>query len=279
MAARGLVEGTSVVQGGGCDLALRDRRSERAQQARRLAVVRGEHGGVGGERAEKLGDEVECPRVDDERHAGLSAELGEFERVLAALLVQAGPDERRLNASPDHDDARLVGQHEVLDAPRRVEAHHTHARGECPARGENTRARIGVGAGNEANNAARVLVVRECGNGHGGVGTIFIVVVVDVACADRSVSVGTRARGHLTPIHTHQPHLAGVFDGGRQDLRALVGANREGVRGPQNRTADRAVVIGEARRYIDGNHFLRVRAHRVVQTHHRIRELAREGTA
>ena len=110
-------------------------------------------------------------------------------------------------------------------------------------------------------------------------GAIFIVVVVDVARADRSVSVGTRAGGHLAPIHSHQPHLAGVFDGGRQDLCALVGANREGVCGPQNRTADRAVVIGEARRYIDGNHFLRVRAHCVVQARHRIRELTGEGTA
>ena len=277
MAAGGLVEGASVAQGGGRDLALRDRCSKRAQQARCLAVVRGEHGGIGGERAEKLGDEVKRPRVDDERHAGLSAELSEFERVLAAFLVQAGPDERRLNASPDHDDARLVGQHEILDAPRRVEASHTHACSEGPARGENTRARIGVGASNEADDAARVLVVRECGNRHGGVGAIFIVVVVDVARADRSVSVGTRAGGHLAPIHSHQPHLAGVFDGGGQDLCALVGANREGVRGPQNRTADRAIVIGEARRHIDGNHFLRVRAHCVVQARHRIRELAREG--
>ena len=273
------MEGASVAQGGGRDLALRDRRSERAQQARCLAVVRGEHSGIGGERAEKLGDEVERPRVDDERHAGLSAELGEFERVLAALLVQAGPDKCRLNASADHDDARLVGQHEILDAPGRVEARHTHARSEGPARSENTRARIGVGARHEADNAARVLVVRECGNRHGGVGAIFIVVVVDVARADRSVSVGTRARGHLAPIHSHEPHLAGVFDGGWQDLCALVGANREGVRGSQNQTADRTVVIGQARRYIDGNHFLRVRAHRVVQARHRIRKLTGEGTA
>ena len=246
MAARGLVEGASVAQGGGRDLALRDRCSERAQQARCLAVVRGEHGGIGGERAEKLGDEVERPRVDDERHARLSAELREFERVFAAILVQAGPDKCRLDAPADHDDARLVGQHEILDAPGRVEASHTHARSEGPARGENTRARIGVGAGDETDNAARVLVVRECGNGHGGVGAIFIVVVVDVARSDRSVSVGTRARGHLAPIHWYQSQLAGVFDGGRQDLRTLVGANREGVRGPQNRTADRAVVIGQA---------------------------------
>ena len=129
MAARGLVEGASVAQGGGRDLALRDRRSERAQQARRLAVVRGEHGGISGERAEKLGDEVKRPRVNDEGKARRPAELREFERVLAALLVQAGPDKCRLNASPDHHDARLVGQHEILDAPGRVEARHTHARG------------------------------------------------------------------------------------------------------------------------------------------------------
>ena len=121
--------------------------------------MRGEDGGVGLQRAEQLGDEVERPRVDDEGHARLPAELHELERVLAPILVEAGADEGGLDAPANGNDARLVGEHEVLDAPGRVEANHAHARGQRPTCGENTSTRVGVGSRDEADDAAGVLVV------------------------------------------------------------------------------------------------------------------------
>ena len=107
-------------------------------------------------------------------------------------------------------------------------------------------------------------------------GAIFIVVVVDVAGADRSVSVGTHAGGHLAPIHSHQPHLAGVFDGGRQDLRALVGADREGVGSAQDRARDRAVVVSQTRGHIDRNNGARLDGGKPVEELHGFRKRARE---
>ena len=159
VAAGGLVERAGVAQGRCCDLSSRHRSPEESQESRGLAVMRGQDRYLRIHHAHELGNEVQRPRVDDKRHASLATELRELERVLTAVLVKAGPDEGRLDAPTDHDNARLSGQHEILDAPGRVEANHAHARGQRPMCCENTGTRVGVRSGDEADDAARVLVV------------------------------------------------------------------------------------------------------------------------
>ncbi len=109
VAARGIVEEIRVAQGGCGDLIPLRRRAEPRQQPRSLTVVRGEDSGLGVDGVRQLRNQVEAPGVDDERHAGLAAELREFERVLASVLVQSWADEGRLDAPAHHDDARLGG--------------------------------------------------------------------------------------------------------------------------------------------------------------------------
>ena len=80
-----------------------------------------------------------------------------------------------------------------------------------------------------------------------------------------------------TPVHAYYAQLAAVFDGGRQDLGALVGTHRECVGGAQDRSSDVAIVVGQAGGHVDCDEFLGVGAQLLVQARHRLRELAREG--
>ncbi len=122
----------------------------------------------------------------------------------------------------------------------------------------------GCQAGDGPTTPRAYLSSENAGNRHGGVGAIFIVVVVDVARADRSVSVRTPARITSAPIHSASSPRRSI-----RRRAARICACRCQPRGhawlaeigPRTRT----VVIGRARRYIDGNHSSGARASRRLE--------------
>ena len=250
MAARGIVEEIRVAQGGRGDLIPLRRRAEPRQQARGLPVVRGEDGGLGVDGVRQLRNQVEGPGVDDERHTGLAAELREFERILAALLVQAWPDEGCLNAPAHHDDARFGGQDQVLDAAGRVKADHADARCQGPSRGEQASARVGVGSRDEADDTARVLVVVK-GRGLDEPTAAGSLVEVHRDLAVRFLRVSGGQTNESGPLHLDEFQSTTILRGGRQDLGAFEAAHGHRVRGTHDGTLHAPLVVGQARGHIN----------------------------
>ena len=276
VAARGIVEEVRVAQGGCGDLVPLRRRAEPRQQACGLTVVRGEDGGLGVDGVRQLRNQVEGPRVDDERHAGLAAELREFERVLAAVLVQSGADEGRLDAPAHRDDARLGGQHEVLDAPGGVQAHHADAGRQSPARGEQAGARVGVGSGDEADDATRVLVVVK-GRGLNESAAAGSVVEVHRNLAARFLRVSERQADESGPLHLDEFQGATILRGGRQDLGALEAAHGHRVRGAHDGALHVPLVVGQARGHINRDNRRVGEEREVVELFNGLGEVPLEG--
>ena len=213
-------------------------------------MVRGEDGGLRVDGVRQLQNEVEGPGVDDERHAGLATELREFERILAALLVQTWPDEGCLNAPAHHDDARFGGQDQVLDAAGRVKSHHADARCQGPSRGEQASTWVGVGSRDEADDTARVLVVVE-GRDLDEPTAAGSLVKVHRDLAARFLRVSGRLANESGPLHLDEFQGTTILRGGRQDLGAFEAAHGHRVRGTHDGTRHAPLVVGQARGHIN----------------------------
>ena len=128
--------------------------------------------------------------------------------------------------------------------------------------------RVGVGSGDKADDAARVLVVGESGDGDDLAGGEGLVDDVEVIRANHSVITLGATRPVAIPVHRHEADVPGELDGGRQDLRALVGADREGVGSAQDRARNRTVVVGQTRGHIDRNNAARLDGGKPVEELH-----------
>ena len=218
---------------------------------------------------DEAGDQVQGPRVDHQGQARVEAELGELEGLGAARLVESGADEARLYASSGGDHTGFARQDQVLDAPCRVEAHHSGPAGERTAHSEHSGARVGVGSGDDADHSARVLVVLE---GRGGV-------------VGRSARGGVegdgrgllRIGGPESQIHAFDPPR--VPRGGGQDQRLLVRPHRDGHLRREERTGHLPARVRQAGGDVDGDDGGARRALEGRQRLDRVRQCALQGTA
>ena len=130
--------------------------------------------------------------------------------------------------------------------------------------------------GDEADDAAGVLVVGESWDGDDFMGGEGLVDDVEVVRANRAVGVLSPAGAGTVPVHRHEADVPGEFDSGRQDLGTLVGSDGERVGGAQDRTRDRTIVVGQARGDVDRDDGPRLDGGEPVEDLHGFRERSRE---